>query len=122
MYYILIYIKKKLYIFLGIQYHEELMKSLENPQWKPRIARKGIVFYSILAEWCRSIFKTTINKDHVPWNELPGYKILVNIFLTELKNKSILNYPESMKDASIALLLNEKLLNNFVIIVYKNTK
>jgi hypothetical protein len=105
-----------------MQHHDELLKSLDNPLWKPRIARKGIVFYSILAECCRFIFKTTINKDHVPWNELPGYKILVNIFLTELKNRSVTNYPESMRDASIALLLNEKLLNNFVMIVYKNTK
>lgn len=119
--------EKNFYTYLksmpkGAQYHEKLIEALDTVQWRPRIAKRGMVFYSILAEWCRFVFKTTIVKDLVPWNELPGYKVLVNSFLVELKTKNVLHYPANLKEASIALLLNEKLLNIFVMIVYKNTR
>jgi len=61
-------------------------------------------------------------KEHIPWNDLPGYIQLVRAFLVELKIKDSRRYPDSFLKASYALLKNEKLLNPFVTVLYNKTK
>jgi len=58
----------------------------------------------------------------IPWQDLPGYRVLLKSFLVELKNREILKYPVTLKQAAANILLNEKLLNVFVTLIYNKTK
>jgi len=75
-----------------------------------------------LEQWAHHVNKTVVIKEHVPWQDLPGYGTLIKAFLIELKTKDVRKYPEALINASKALLKNEKLLNIFVVVVYKKTR
>jgi len=106
----------------GIKHLQEFQIKLEEIEWKTAISKKEQLFFSLLTEWCRSVYMKKISKYHINWNEIPGYGVLVNTLMLELKNKSVIHYHKSLKEASKTMLYNEKLLGNFVMIVYKNTK
>lgn len=75
-----------------------------------------------IEEWAKHVNKTIVIKDHVPWQDLPGYNIIIKAFLCELKTKDIRRVPTGLLKSSYALLANEKLLNIFVSIIYKKTQ
>lgn len=68
------------------------------------------------------VHKTVVIKDHVPWQDLPGYNVLIRNFLIELKKRDVRALPEALIDTSVTLLRYEKLLCTFVTIVYNKTK
>lgn len=106
----------------GVKHLQEFQRKLDELDWKGNISKKEPLFFSLLKEWSRSAYFQIVLKNHVPWNEIPGYGVLVNALLLELKSKSIVNYNKYLKEASKAMLFNEKLLGIFVMIVYKNTR
>ena len=106
----------------GIKHLQEFLAKLEEIEWKPSISKKEPLFFSLLAEWCSSVYLMKVAKFHVNWNEIPGYGVLANTLMLELKNKSVVHYGKSLKEASKFMLYNEKLLGNFVMIAYKNTR
>jgi hypothetical protein len=106
-------------------YHKrlaDLTAALTDDGWKKRLMKHGYIFFSFFHEWTNYVYKTLVIKDNLPWLELPGYKKLVNIFLEELKNREVTSYSELMITLSSALLQNERLLNIFILILYKKTK
>ena len=40
------------------------------------------------------------------WHDIPGYNILLKAFLLEMKELDIIDYPDSLIEASMALLNN----------------
>lgn len=74
-----------------------------------------------MEEWAKYVNKTIVVRDHVPFYDLPGYKELLSSFLIEMQSRDINSYPDKLIDASLALLYNEKLLNDFVMILYQKT-
>lgn len=56
------------------------------------------------------------------WQDVPGYNIILRAFLLEMKALEIDQYPDSLIEASIALLGNTQLLSVFVTIVFLKTK
>ena len=55
------------------------------------------------------------------WKDVPGYSKIIKAILLEMKERDVYNYPESLKQATCALLANEKLVNSFVAIVFNKT-
>lgn len=106
----------------GVKHLQEFLQKLDEIDWKTAICKKEPLFFSLLAELCRSVYDHKVNKFHIPWNEIPGYAVLVNTLMLELKNRSVVHYHKNIKEASKYMLLNEKLLGAFVMIVYKNTR
>lgn len=86
------------------------------------MAKRGVAFFFFLDEWGQYVNKTVVVKDHVPWQDLPGYKTLVKALLLELKIREITAYPEALKAASQSILNNRKLLNVYVAIIFYKTK
>lgn len=103
--------------------NEKLLKEhLSDESWQNRIGKRGIAFYFFLENWAKLVNKTVVVKDHVPWQDLPGYPILLRSFLIKMKTEDIRKWPQAMINASVALLNNHKLLNPFVSILYNKTK
>ena len=95
---------------------------LNDKSWQNRFSKRGQVFYDFIEEWARYVNRTIVIKDHIPWQDLPGYNAIVKAFLIELKMKDVKRYPESLIRASHSLLVNEKLLNTYITIIYNKTK
>jgi hypothetical protein len=62
-----------------------------------------------------------VNSKHVNWRYFPGYNKILYSFLVELKVKKVTQYSQAMKKAAAYLLSNEKLLNPFILILFKKT-
>ena len=95
---------------------------LNDEKWQKRFSKRGIAFYFFLNEWTKHVNKTVVIKDHVPWQDLPGYNVLIKNFLIELKKRDVKQLPEALIDTSVTLLKNEKLLNIFIAIIYNKTR
>lgn len=54
------------------------------------MAKRGVAFFFFLTEWMQFVSKIVVNKDHVPWQDLPGYLTLLKAFLVEMKTRNVL--------------------------------
>lgn len=100
----------------------ELNAILHIEAWQKRFNERNETFFSFLYEWNYYVYKKMTFKDNIPWQALPGYGVLIKSFLVELKERDILKYPTSLKQAAVGFLINEKLLNIMVSILYHKTK
>ncbi len=89
--------------------------------WKKRFHRRGIAFFRFLANWTKYVANIAAHET-VPWPDIPGYRVLVNALLNEMKLRAVTNYPDALKEAYLELLANETLLTVFVRLVLKLTK
>ena len=65
--------------------------------------------------------KNTLVSNNVNWKNVPGYTKILKAILLEMKERDVSFYPEALKEATCALLANEKLVNVFVTIVFTRT-
>jgi hypothetical protein len=93
---------------------------LSTDKWKLRIQKRGVAYFLIVKEWATYV-KNTLVIRNINWKHVPGYKMIVKSILLEMKERDIAFYPEALKEASCALLSNEKLLNIFITIVFQKT-
>lgn len=66
--------------------------------------------------------KNTLVSNNVNWKDVPGYTKIIKAIILEMKEREIQFYPEALKEATCALLANEKLVNVFVVIVFSKTQ
>lgn len=59
-----------------------------------------------------------VNAKDIQWKYFPGYSKILKCFLSEMKKRPILEYPDILKSSLFKLLANEKLLNPIVIILF----
>jgi hypothetical protein len=100
---------------------EFLQKTLEGKSWHHRFHKRGIGFFFFVNELCLYIHETLIVKETIPWQDIPGYRLLLKAFLIEMKKRDLQKYPEALVDGSCSLLFNDKLLNIFCTLIYKKT-
>ncbi len=86
------------------------------------MSKRTTAFFNFVTEWAIYVHKTLVVRDHIPWQDLPGYSTVIKVFLVEMKQRDVKAYTESFIAASKNLLWNEKLLNIFVVILYNKTK
>lgn len=55
------------------------------------------------------------------WQDIPGYRIIVKSILVEMKERSILEYPDSLIDATMALVQNTELVTVMMTIIFQKT-
>ena len=97
-----------------------LKTTLDLKEWKARIKKRGLAFFSFVRNWASYVYRVT-SKDTTPWQDIPGYATLVKGILYELKLRNIVNYPDALKGACCTLLANENMLTVFVDILFKRT-
>lgn len=100
-----------------------MQEILEKDDWQKRIKKRGVAFFNFLGEWAHYIRKkVVIVEENYPWQDIPGYRVLLKAMFVELKTQPIIGYSDALISASKKMLLNEKLLNTYVAILYKKTK
>lgn len=85
-----------------------------------RLSKRGVAFFLIVKQWATYV-KNLLVRKNVSWINVPGYKKILKAILLEMKERDVAYYPEALKDATCSILANEKMLNIFVIIVFKKT-
>lgn len=60
-----------------------------------------------------------MNSKNLKWKHFPGYNRILHAFLVEMKNTDLVDFTDRFDKALTSLLHNEKLLNTFVVILYK---
>lgn len=71
----------------------------------------------IVKQWAIYV-KNTLVSNNINWKDVPGYKVILKVILLEMKERDVQYYPEALKEATYALIANEKLLNVFTYIVF----
>ncbi len=100
---------------------EILQKILSTDKWKMRISKRGVAYFLIVKQWAEYV-KRSLVRNNVNWMNVPGYRLILKSILIEMKEREVALYPEALKNATIALISNEKLLNVFVSIVFRKTQ
>ena len=83
--------------------------------------KRGGAFFAFIRFWVSYVENIAVNSKHVMWRYFPGYNKILQSFLVEMKSRSVPEYSESMRKAAASLLSNEKLLNPFILILFKKT-
>jgi hypothetical protein len=97
------------------------MRRIENnKKWQTRVKKRSIAYFQIIRRWAQFI-QTTVQTNHLFWQDIPGYKLVVKSILLELKQRSINEYPDSLIDTTLELIQNPELLTVMMTIVFSKT-
>lgn len=97
------------------------MELLRTNDWEVRMKKRGGAFFAFVRYWVTYIESIVVNSKNLSWRYFPGYNKILLSFFAEMKLRPIQNYSEQMKKAAASLLANEKLLNPFVLIIFRKT-
>lgn len=89
--------------------------------WENKIEKRGVAFFLIISKWADYIKTTIVTNKNIEWKSIPGYTTIVKAVFSEMKSIAVSDYPESLIDATTALLVNGKLLYVMVEIIFKKT-
>jgi hypothetical protein len=89
--------------------------------WQERIKRRGNLFFQIVKAWVEYVERTILVVNEVEWNDIPGYKPIVDALIAEFEDREIHLHPDSLRHATVSFISNVRLLNKFVNIVFSKT-
>lgn len=98
----------------------KLSEALEK-NWKLKFKSRGIIFFYFVKEWCSYVNKTII-VNHVEWEDIVGYNVILSTFVSQMKSRRVAKYPDVLLECSESLLQNNKLLKPFFYAVLEKTK
>ncbi|CAD8121154.1 unnamed protein product [Paramecium sonneborni] len=102
----------------GIQNQSLLNQILDDESWKEHIRHRSINFCFFVEEWAKYV-RNILQVKILPWQDIPGYRILVKAFMCELKQQE--SIPDAMKIALKSLLQNVNLLGIVVNLQFNKT-
>ena len=80
------------------------------------------VYFVFLREFSNYVAKTVMTNKEILWHDIPGYNTILKAFLIELKTRSFPKYTQSLLEASLAVIKNEKLTSILVTMLFGKTK
>lgn len=99
---------------------KELVSALSDSAWKRRISKRGLAYFRLISELILHIKKLFPEK-HIPWQEIPGYTVLIKSFLVEMKVRRLVEYPLILEQCSCHLLKNTELISVFIKVLFGKT-
>ena len=100
--------------------NEAFTHEINKIEWRSRIEKRGVAFFSFFEEWVEHAHKQTTSEFFI-WSNINGYKILFKAFLIEMKEREIIEYPEALISCACKILYNTKMLNIIVRIIFSKT-
>ena len=85
------------------------------------MSSRGMAFFRLIVHWI-CLLTSLMGIKGIHWYDIPGYTVLVKSFLSEMRHRDILDYPDDLKKAIDALLVNKNLLTIFVHMVFQRTR
>ena len=84
------------------------------------VEKRGLAFFSFFNAWIKHAHQYVSSESFI-WSIIPAYNPFLKAFLLELKERSIVEYPEILIDCACTLLYNLKMLNILVRILFSKT-
>lgn len=76
-----------------------------NKKWQTRVKKRSLAYFQIIKRWAE-LLKSTVKTFSLLWQDIPGYRCIVKSILLELKTRKITEYPDTLIDATVALVEN----------------
>ena len=99
---------------------ESFNASLNMPDWKTRLEKRGLAFFSFFHEWIDHVYRQTISHQFM-WSCVTGYKMLLRVFFIEMKERNTIEYPEILVSCACKLLYDSRNFNVMVRILFNKT-
>lgn len=99
----------------------KIQKKIEiNVKWQNRVKKRSLAYFQIIKRW-GDFIQQTVQINHLFWQDIPGYKMIVRSILYELKTRPVNEYPDPLVEVTLALIQNSELLSTFVTIIFSRT-
>jgi hypothetical protein len=108
------------YRLLPEEKDEEYEAAMSGERWQGRMEKRGIAYFRFISQWANDVQRLFVHQ-HVPWQDIPGYNVILKSFLLELKERKVENYSEALVKASYNLLSYSHILSVFIVIVFSKT-
>lgn len=105
----------------GKENKKKIIAIIEQKQWNQRFITDDSSFCSFVSNWGQYVEQTLVMKEQIPWIQLPGFILLLHGIIFVMKNKKPHQYSEELIMATTSLLKNNKLLNVFILVLFRNT-
>ena len=99
-----------------------LKEGLAMEHWRKRFVKRASGFFFFISQLCSYIQRAVVIKEGVPYDEIPGYQKIIKTFIIEMKTRDVKVYPDSLIEASIDTLNNQRLLGPYCSIVLQKTR
>jgi hypothetical protein len=106
------YIRFKFYNFEFKQ--ERLKRILEYPEWKEKIKRRGVAFYSTVLKLKTEIKKKLIAFRNIRWKDIPGFSVILDCIYHDLNIKEVKTISNSCVKLMKSFINDSVILNKFV--------
>lgn len=94
--------------------------AMREERWQRRMEKRGIAYFRFISQWANDVQRLFVHQ-HVPWQDIPGYNVILKSFLLELKERKVENYSEALIKASHSLLRYSHILSVFIVLVFSKT-
>ncbi len=99
----------------------KIQKKIEmNVKWQNRVKKRSLAYFQIIKRW-GDFIQQTVQINHLFWQDIPGYKMIVRSILYELKTRPVNEYPDPLVEVTLTLIQNSELLSTFVTIIFSRT-
>lgn len=112
--------------FPGYREHMNLFEELvQDEEWKQALNKRSVGFFYFISESSRLIFEImrfhTLTK--IELLDVPGYEVLLNSFIRELRVREVVAYPDALIMALVQTIeVNPRLVNAYFNIIVHKTK
>jgi len=104
-----------------LEKEEEMEVRLKKPDWRKRIEKKGLAFFSIIKKLEEYFVKKMIVKRDINWFFIPGFKIIISAVIHQLKNFPTTSYTQPMIDIMKIFINKPYIMNTFFSIIVEKT-
>lgn len=100
----------------------ELDQILMTSAWQERISKRGLGFFYILSKLEKYISKKIVATNSIKWTQIPGFNIMIESIIHELKTKNINSYPEPLTNILLIFINDYEIMNRFLKTILQRTK
>ena len=99
---------------------ESFKAALSLPDWKTRLEKRGLAFFSFFHEWIDHVYRQIISYQFM-WSCVAGYKFLLRVFFIEMKERNTIEYPDILVSCACKLLYDSRNFNVMLRILFNKT-
>ena len=96
--------------------------STNKSDWKDRLAKRGLAFFSIINRLEKYILNKVVKNIDIKWYNIPGFDIIINTIIHELKLREVAKYPAQLIELLTIFFNDSDLVNIFFRTIVTRTK
>ena len=102
--------------------YSELNSTLDKNDWKERLERRGLAFFSIIKKLDFYIQKKLVVQKNIVWTHIKGFRSIIQTLTYELQMRDLTKYNKVLIEVLKAFINDHDIMNIFVITILSKTK